>query len=74
MDKTIKYTSPNGYTGVMGGVSSMAVYDKNGKEVFHTGFRNIDTEEELKKYVDGFPEFREMLFKLDDDMEDEDDI
>lgn len=74
MDKTIKYTSPNGYTGVMGGVASMAIFDKDGKEVFHTGFRNMNTEEELKEFVDGFPEFMEMLFSQEDDMEDEDDI
>ena len=74
MSNTIKYTSPNGYTGVMGGVSSMAVYDKDGKEAFHTGFRSLNTEEELKEFVDSFPEFMEMLFSQEDDMEDEDDI
>jgi hypothetical protein len=57
----IKYTSENGYTGVMYGKSSFAIYDKDGKEVLHTGSRAFNTEEELKKQVDGFPEFLEML-------------
>ena len=64
MSETKKYTSPNGFTGVMYGVSSMLIYDKDGHEVFHTGFRSIHTEEELKKFVDGFPEWMENLRKL----------
>ena len=57
----IKYTSENGYTGAMYGKSSFAIYDKDGKEVFHTKSRSFNTEKELKKQVDGFPEFLEML-------------
>ena len=61
MTNDIGYTSENGYTGVMYGKSSFAIYDKDGKEVLHTGSRAFNTEEELKKQVDGFPEFLEML-------------
>jgi hypothetical protein len=61
MTKDIGYTSENGYTGVMYGKSSFAIYDKDGKEVLHTVSRAFNTEEELKKQVDGFPEFLEML-------------
>ena len=33
----------------------------NGKEVLHTGSRNINTMEELKDIVDRHPEFMKML-------------
>ena len=57
MNKKIKYTSKNGYTGVMYGKSSLAILNENGKEVFHTGFRNFNTYEELVEQVDTFSEF-----------------
>ena len=41
--------------------------DKYGKEVFHTGFRTINTFDELKEDVDDFPAFLEMLLKHFDD-------
>lgn len=61
MRKRIKYTSENGYTGVLYGKSSFSVYDKDGHEVFHTGFRNFNTYDDLKESVDTFPEFLGML-------------
>lgn len=61
MNKQSKYTSKNGYTGVMYGKSSLVILDRNGKEVFHTGFRNCDTYEELIEQVDTFPEFYDMI-------------
>lgn len=61
MNKQSKYTSKNGYTGVMYGKSSLVILDINGKEVFHTGFRNCNTYEELIEQVDTFSEFRVML-------------
>lgn len=61
MADRIEYKSENGYTGVMYGKSSFAIYDKDGKKVFHTGSRAFNTEEKLKKQVDKFPEFLEML-------------
>lgn len=60
-NKTIKYTSKNGYTGVLYGRSSLAIYNKDGKEVMHTGFRKINTYEELVETVETFPEFLELL-------------
>ena len=59
----IEYTSPEGYTGQLYGKGSFRIVDKYGKEVFHTGFRAIHTEAELKEQVDGFPAFRDRLFK-----------
>ncbi len=61
MKENIKYTSDNGYTGVMYGKSSFAIFDKNGKEVLHTGSRSFNTYKELVKQVDTYPEFRAML-------------
>lgn len=59
--KVITYESENGYSGKLYGESSMSIYDKNGKEVFHTKYRNALTEEDLKEEVDGFPAFMELL-------------
>lgn len=63
MSKVIKYKSDNGYTGVLYGKSSMSIYNPEGKEVFHTGFRkkNINSLDALKKHVDTFPEFMKIL-------------
>ena len=60
MNKKIKYTSKNGYTGVMYGNSSLVILDENGKEVFHTGSRTCNTYEELVEQVDTFSEFYNM--------------
>lgn len=60
MNKKIKYTSKNGYTGVMYGKSSLVILDRNGKEVFHTGSRTCNTYEELIEQVDTFSEFYNM--------------
>ncbi len=59
----LEYTSENGYTGQLYGKSSYRIIDPYGKEVFHTGFANIKTEEELKKDVDDFPAFYERIMK-----------
>lgn len=64
LPETITYTSENGYTGVLYGRSSFAISDPSGKEVLHTGSRNINTLEELKKHVDGYPAFREKLRRV----------
>lgn len=57
MNKKMKYTSKNGYTGVMYGESSFVVLNKDGEEVMHTGSRAFNTYEELIKQVEAFPEF-----------------
>ena len=64
MRETIRYTSDNGYTGVLYGESSLSIYTSDGKERMHTGSRSINTYEELVKLVDGYPKFREMLKKV----------
>ena len=60
----IEYKSLNGYTGVLYGKFSMAIYDPSGAEVLHTGSRNINSLEELKKLVDKIQAFMEMFMIL----------
>lgn len=62
-EERIEYKSENGYSGSLYGKSSMRIYDRNGMEVLHTGFRSVNTLEELKDIVDGMPEFIEVLRK-----------
>ena len=57
----ISYTSAAGYTGKLYGESSMVIYDPDGNEVFHTGFRTINTEAELKAQVDDWPNTSKQL-------------
>jgi len=57
----IEYTSENGYSGKLYGESSMSIYNKDGKEVMHTGSRKPNTLEELKEAVDSFPAFMAMI-------------
>ena len=57
----IKYTSENGYEGMLYGESSMVIRDPEGNEVFHTGFRTINTEAELKAEVDSWPDKSQRL-------------
>lgn len=43
----------NGYVGILYGKSSMLIM-KEGKEVFYTGFRSINTKEELEQFLAEF--------------------
>lgn len=61
MADVIKYTSPNGYTGILYGKSSFKILDEQGNMVFHTGFRAINTEAGLIEQVESFPELLELL-------------
>ena len=57
----IRYQSENGYSGILYGKSSMAVFDPEGKEVMHTGFRTPNTYAELKEVVDEIPDLIAVL-------------
>ena len=59
--KQICYTHENGYTGILYGKSSLSVRNPDGNECFHTGFRNINTKEELKEWLADMPEFMKIL-------------
>ena len=73
MGEVIKYTSENGYTGVLYGRSSLSIYDPEGHECLHTGLRAINTYEELVETVNEQPEFMKALEKMrsEDDLDDE---
>lgn len=58
----IEYTSKDGYTGTLFDVASLKV-TKDGKEVFHTANRVIETVGELKMFVDSFPAFMAMMMQ-----------
>ena len=63
----------NGYYGFLYGKSSMSIF-KDNKEVLHTGFRNINTPEDLYEILSEMPSFTEKLANIDFDDEEEDDI
>ena len=71
---TIKYKHENGFTGVLYGESSLAIYDKNNKKVMHTGFRNINTKEELIELLDKYPDFYNKLKEFAADTGADDDV
>ena len=65
----IKVRHPNGYSGILYGKSSLAIYDNHGIEVIHTGYRTINTEKELYDVLEKFPEImKEFLKKMDHDL------
>ena len=66
---TIIYASKNGYTGMLYGKSSMIIQDKDGVEVFHTGFRKANTYDELVEQVETYPDFLKLLKNIPDDEE-----
>ena len=70
----IKYTSDNGYTGTLYGKSSMSICDKDGVEIFHTGFRKANTYDELVEQVESFPDFLKLLKNIPDNIDEDNDI
>ena len=56
-----EYKALNGYRGKIYGESSLAIYNKQGNMIFHTGFRTPNTFEELKEQVNNFDEFLKIL-------------
>ena len=58
---TKEYKHKNGYSARLYGKSSMCIYF-NGKEVLHTGFRNVNTEDEVMELLEEQPGFWK-LFK-----------
>ena len=60
MNKTVTYTHENGYSATLYGNTSLSV-EHNGKEVLHTGFRNVETEDEVMNLLENMPEMRNKL-------------
>lgn len=68
---TYEYTSPNGYTGKMyqgarPGCTTVSIRNASGREVYHTGFSNCKSFEDLKNEVDEFPEFLRTISEPDE--------
>ncbi len=60
----IEYKSErNGYSGVLYGDSSVSIFDPQGNEVLHTGFRSIHAMEKLRATVDKADKLLEMFRK-----------
>lgn len=57
---TKEYKHKNGYYARLYGKSSLSVYF-NGKEVLHTGFRGVNTEDEVIELLEGMPKFVKLL-------------
>ena len=70
MENEIKVKHPNGYSGMLYGKRSMVIFYNN-EEVLHTGFRNINTKEELYDNLEKMPEFMKMLDDSIDEIIDE---
>lgn len=60
--KVKEYKHKNGYSARLYGKSSLSVYF-NGKEVLHTGFRNVNTEDEVMMMLEGMPGFFDVIEK-----------
>lgn len=69
----IKVKHENGYSGVLYGESSLSVYNPDGTEVLHTGFRKVNTEQELYDLLERVAELWSQMSTIDFDGEDEND-
>lgn len=57
-------THENGYTAKLYGKSSMIVYRPNGRQMLHTGSRNLESQEDVLAFLDDMPEFDKNSNKL----------
>lgn len=60
-----RYRSREGYTGVMRGEGSLVIVDPEGKVVYRTCTRRIETSRELKEFVDRWPEMVRKAGEMD---------
>ena len=56
------YEHKNGYSAKLYGKSSLSIYFK-GKEVAHTGSRNVNTEEEVMELLRRYPNLMKIIQK-----------
>lgn len=54
MSEVKEYKHPNGYSARLYGESSLSIYFM-GKEVLHTGSRNVSTESEVMEMLEDYP-------------------
>ena len=67
MSERIIVEHPNGYKGILYGARSMSIINADGKEVLHTGFRNINTKEELYTQLSEMPDFLKKIAGIFDE-------
>jgi hypothetical protein len=68
-----EYTHPNGYSARLYGKSSLSIFFE-GKEISHTGFRNVNTEKEVMDLLAEQPKFRETLKRIVKDLEEDEEV
>ena len=57
---TKEHRHKNGYIARLYGKSSLSVYF-NGKEVLHTGYRSVQTEDEVMDLLEGMPKLMKII-------------
>lgn len=62
--KIVKVKHENGLEGVLYGSSSLSIF-KDDKEIFHTGYSNIKTKEELTDFLRKVPGFYKRALQID---------
>lgn len=62
MKEFVEYKHPNGYSARLYGESSMSIY-YDGKEVMHTGFRKVNTKDEVMDLLEYFVNLMSVLFE-----------
>ena len=55
MNKPVTYTHENGYSATLYGDTSLSI-DYGGREVLHTEFRNVETEDEVMNLLEHIPD------------------
>lgn len=62
--KIVKVKHENGLEGVLYGSSSLSIF-KDDKEIFHTGYSNIKSKEELSDFLGKVPGFYKRALQID---------
>ena len=68
MIDTKTYTHENGYSAILYGQSSMSI-QKDGKEVMHTGSRNVNSEKEVIELLERIPKLLEVFKEINSEEE-----
>ena len=63
MNKPVTYTHENGYSATLYGDTSLSI-DYGGREVLRTGFRNVETEDEVMNLLEHMPDLMNDFQKL----------
>lgn len=64
MNEIKEYKHSNGYYAKLYGESSMTIYRSNGRMFMHTGFRSVNTENEVMSILKRMPEQEKVMAEL----------